>query len=86
MSYGEQMMCFCAILVMLGITLFCLPRLVWGPLPESVCWYQKFYNQSVPITTMLVFDAYYLARVSKYTYSPIILKMYNLFSTFTLWF
>ena len=63
-SYGEALMCFCGIYVMIGIIIFCVPRLLLGPLPEAVCWYQKFFNQSAPITTMLVFDAYYLARVS----------------------
>ena len=63
-SYGEALMCFCGIYVMIGIIIFCVPRLLLGPLPEMVCWYQKFFNQSAPITTMLVFDAYYLARVS----------------------
>ena len=63
-SYGEAMMCFCGIYVMIGIIIFSVPRLLLGPLPEAVCWCQKFFNQSAPITTMLVFDTYYLARVS----------------------
>ena len=85
-SYGEALMCFCGIYVMIGIIIFCVPRLLLGPLPEAVCWYQKFFNQSAPITTMLVFDAYYLARVSS-TFLMGKTGNYSLvFSTFMWWF
>ena len=63
-SYGEQMMCFWAIMIMVFIYTLSLLRLLLGPLSETLCWYQIFFNQNCPTTSMLVFDAYYLARVS----------------------
>ena len=63
-SYGEQMMNLSAILTMICIEGICLLRLILGPLSESWCWWLLFFNQSVPIIALLVFDAYYLARVS----------------------
>ena len=59
------MMNLCAILTMFCIEGICLLRLLFGPLSESWCWWLLFFNQSVPIIALLVFDAYYLARVSK---------------------
>ena len=44
----------------IGISLL---RLVFGPLPESLCWLLIFSNQSIGIFIFLVLDANYLARV-----------------------
>ena len=63
-TYGEQMLCFCGIMIMVFIKFLSLLRLLLGPLSETLCWLQIFFNQSVSVTTMVVLNAYYLARVS----------------------
>ena len=63
-TYGEQMMCFTAIMAMVFIKSLSLLRLLMGPLSETLCWCQIFFNQSVAVTIMLVLNTNYLARVS----------------------
>ena len=64
-SYGEQMLCFYGILVMEFIVGIAYLRVIFGPLPESVCWLHIFSNQSIGFAIMLVLDVCYLARVIK---------------------
>ena len=58
------MMCVSAIMVMVLIKFLSLLRLLLGPLSETLCWFQIFFNQSVAVTIMLVLNTTYLARVS----------------------
>ena len=58
------MMCVSAIMVMVFIKFLSLLRLLLGPLSETLCWFQIFFNQSVAVTIMLVLNTTYLARVN----------------------
>ena len=49
---------------MVFIKFLSLLRLLLGPLSETLCWFQIFFNQSVAVTIMLVLNTTYLARVS----------------------
>ena len=61
-------MCLCAIATMIFIEGIALLRLLFGPLSELWCWWLLFFNQSVPIISLLVFDAYYISRVCNYVF------------------
>ena len=70
------MMCFCAIMIMILVYTISLLRLLLGPLSETLCWLQIFFNQICSATGMLVLNAYYLARVSD-TYLKYFTEQFN---------
>ena len=62
------MMCFCGILVMVFIVGIAGLRIIFGPLPSTLCWWHIFFNQSIGVAIMLVLDVYYLSRVNEHIF------------------
>ena len=62
MTYGEEMICFFGLLILIFLITPCFLRIILGPLSSTICWWQIFFSQFLSVNYMLVFCTNYLAR------------------------
>ena len=62
MTYGEEMICFFGLLILIFLITPSFLRIILGPLSSTICWWQIFFSQFLSVNYMLVFCTIYLAR------------------------